>query len=222
MSYHLVVNVSPPSRLDPILPLPAGTGIPPVTQQGYGKKLFKDQHFVAAGMTYRSFYVMWEQVELRAAQNYPRYVDSGPMSNVAEAWLEAVVWCRQIAHPNVQIEPMSEKKAKRIRAKELQAVKDAKKQATADRKNAKNGTEEKFDPETSPCPKCGPNRLFKKVRKDDLPFWKCCDCGHRIPRSEVAASAPDSAREPRKTKKRSQIPEKGAKTPTKRKKKVKK
>lgn len=127
------------SSLDPILPLPAGTGIPPI-KEGRGKDLFENDLHVAAGMTYRAFYTLWEQAERLAAINYPRYVGKGKTWElVAQTALEAVVWCRQIGHPNIQIEAISEKKAQKIRRKEVEAAKakaeaDAAKRAKARKK----------------------------------------------------------------------------------------
>lgn len=167
-----------PSSLDPIFPLPAGTGIPPI-KQGRGAELFENDVYVEAGMTYRSFYVMWEQVERRAAENYPKYV-GGPMGHVADTWLEAVVWCRNIAFPNVTIEAISERKAQKIRAREIEKAKNA---ALAKRK--KPASEGDTSDETpTECPKCGINRtiLKRKSRKTGKKIWKCADCEHTWPR----------------------------------------
>lgn len=140
------------SSLDPIFPLPANTGLHPVPQ-GTGKDLFDNDTYVSAGMTYRSFFIMWEQVERRAAEAYPRYID-GPLAHVAEAWLEAVIWCRSVGHPYSEIVPISEKKARKIREKEL---KSAKKRA-----------------------RCKHEQTAKKKGKDGTKYRKCLDCGVKI------------------------------------------
>lgn len=171
-----------PSSLDPIFPLPAGTGIPPV-KQGRGAELFENDVMVAAGMTYRSFYVMWEQVERRAAENYPKYV-GGPMGHVADTWLEAVVWCRNIAFPNAVIEPISERKAQKIRTKEAEAAKALAKRKKPVREGDTGSRSAAPGEPPLECPKCGPNRtiLKKKSRKTGKKIWKCADCEHTWPR----------------------------------------
>lgn len=183
------------SSLDPIFPLPAGTGIPPI-KQGRGKDLFENDLHVPAGLTYRAFYVIWEQVEQRAAHNYPKYVD-GPLNKVAQTWLEAVVWCREIGHPLLgELTPISEKEARKIRAKE---EKRAKQEAAAKRGKSRTpvvkGDNDAREGELSTpttCPKCGPNRTVLKKKFKGEKVWKCVDCGHRWPRSAPEASTGSS------------------------------
>lgn len=104
-----------PPRLDPIFPLPFGTGISPL-RQGEGAAHLRNDQIIPGteGLSWRAFYVMWEQVEIRAAQNYPRYV-GGPMDHAAQAWLEAVIYFRKIANPETQMKVWPEEKAKKAR-----------------------------------------------------------------------------------------------------------
>lgn len=163
-----------PSSLDPIFPLPAGTGIPPV-KEGTGRDLLQNDVMVTAGTTYRAFYLMWEQVERIAAVNYPKYVD-GPMHHVAAAHLEAVKWCREVGHPLVgELPVLSEKEAQELRAQELLKEKKAAKK--------KSKVSPSTDDTPSECPKCGPHRTVLKKKFKGEKVWKCADCGHRWPRT---------------------------------------
>lgn len=179
------------SSLDPILPLPADTGIPPI-KEGTGRDLFDNDVYVGAGMTYRAFYILWEQAERLAKQNYPKYVD-GPMHHVAEAHLEAVKWCREVAHPNMgELPVLSETEAQKVRAKELKASKKegkSKKKASP----STDDTPTHDGPDSFDCPKCGPHRTILKKKFKGKKVWKCADCGHRWPRE-----APTSPSEGRK------------------------
>lgn len=176
--------MTPVSSLDPIFPLPADTGPPPI-KEGEGRELFNRTDHVANGMTYRAFYVLWEQAEHRAREHYARY-KNGHLPHVAETWLEVIVHLRQIGHPNIRIEPISEKKAKKIRAKEAEELK--KKQESAAKARAakgKNPVREGESGEPSECPKCGTHRTILPIqhKKTGLKLWKCADCDHRWPRT---------------------------------------
>ena len=218
------------SSLDPIFPLPANTG-PPEIKAGEGADLFKRNDHVANGMTYRSFYVLWEQAEHRAREHYKRYLN-GHLPHVAETWLEAIVYLRQIGNPNVQIEPISEKKAQKIRAKEAEA---AKKKKVAKKASGEDDVPEgpiEADPigtavielEPNQCPKCGPHRTILKVKKKGVKMYRCADCGHVWPRKGPQKATTPSIRpsKGRKTASGTKAPGKKKPAPQKKEKRAKK
>ena len=174
MSYHLGMTT-----LDPILPLPVGTGLPEV-RQGEGKRILTDTRLVDCGMTFRAFYSAWEQVERRAAENYRRYIDNPQLQHVADAWLEAVLWFRQQAHPGMDVKQISESKARKIRAEEAAKAKKpkARSKTTTPVKESKDVPEAASSPA---CPECGETEVLK-VEKKGKPFWKCFECEHKWPR----------------------------------------
>ncbi len=83
--------------LDPVFPIQAGTGIDRNLKPGQGAEILANDSINAeTGLTYRAFWHIWENVEVTAARMYPRYVTNN--KDVAATWLEAVVWCRNVAH----------------------------------------------------------------------------------------------------------------------------
>lgn len=204
MSYHHYMTT-----LDPILPLPGGTGLPEV-RQGEGKAILLNDELSESGMTERAFFVVWEQVERRAAENYPKYV-GGSMDHVAQAWLEAAVWFRRKAHPDLDFKVLSEAKVQKIRAKESAA----KKIKTAAKKQApQNGKKAAASPA---CPQCGDTELIETTSKKNEPIWKCFECGHKWPRTPSNTPS-DPSGSPSKAGKHKD----GSHTPGKSKKKLKK
>lgn len=124
-----------PPKLDPILPLPAGTEIPPV-RQGEGKEIMQNDKTMIVSMPYRAFYLMWEQAERRARENYPKYV-GGQLDHHARASLEAVHAFRSAARgEDLPILPEKKaQKARKIRAKMEAEAATAKK--SGDKKETK-------------------------------------------------------------------------------------
>lgn len=216
MSYHLDM-----ATLDPILPLPVGTGLPEV-RQGEGKTILQNDGPSESGMTNRAFFVVWEQVERRAAENYPKYV-GGTMDAAAQAWLEAVVWFRRKAYPGMDIDPISETEAQKIRAKEAVKAKTKKKDSSvaAEQPDASEGAKSSTAPVRS-CPECGDTELIKTKTKKGKLIWKCFECDHRWPREapESSSKALDSPNSTRKTGKSSEKPRKGKEKGKKNKKKA--
>jgi hypothetical protein len=165
------------SSLDPIFPLPAGTGFIPV-REGEGRSIFSGTKHVSAGMTYRAFFVLWEQAERLGRMNYQKYLATAP--DIAATYLEAVIWCRQIAYPDVRIEPLSEEEAAKIRAKEVKVKPEKGKKAT--------------EPKKLVCPECE-NADVMKSRRAGIAGFKCRQCKHWWPAETptAPAQAPDEA-----------------------------
>lgn len=179
-------------ELDPILPLPAGTGIPPL-KQGQGKEILTNTTVKVVELPYRAFYQLWEHAEAVAANQYQRYV-GGPLDHAAQAALEAVRAFREVAN-DTQFPNLSEEEARKIRSRaERRAAKkqkvDAEKMAAARAAKRKGQISEngsaasKVMDKPTECPKCGPNRMIlpKKSKETGKKIWRCCDCGHRWPR----------------------------------------
>ena len=208
-------------ELDPILPLPAGTGIPDV-KQGDGKSILSDTTMKVVELPYRAFYSLWEVAEQRAVQQYPKYV-GGPMDNAAQMSLEAVRAFREAAL-GVQFPELSETEAVQLRAR---AAKNGTKPAPA-AKPAKKSDERPdslLDVDDNTCPKCGPNRTIikKKVKATKEKGWKCSDCGFWWPR-EGSESPSESLRRLSSTQEAPQRPRKrqsAKETPAKNEKKAK-
>lgn len=160
--------------LDPILPLPAGTGMLPL-KQGDGRDILESTQIMMVELPYRAFFNLWEHAERRAAETYPRYV-GGPLDRAAQASLEAVVAFRS-ANRGVLLEPISEAKAQKIRAAE---IKQAKKLRHASDKPTK-------------CPHCSSTTL-KNVKRDGKKLVKCLDCKKRWPRSVSTGPSKPSGR----------------------------
>lgn len=143
-----------PPRLDPVLPLTAGSGINRDLREGEGAAILKNDNIVAGlGMTYRAFWHAWEMAEIRAAQNYPRYV-GGPMDHIAQTFLELVVWFRQQAHPDKPIRVFSEEKAKKARAYWEKEDKRLAAEAKAKKEKGKKGEAEEAAPEKPKKKRC--------------------------------------------------------------------
>lgn len=103
-----------PPRLDPVFPLPASTGIPPV-REGEGRDiLLATTPTKVVELSYRAFYLLWEHVEKVGAERYARYKNGGPLEHVADAYLEAVHAFRNSAADRT-LPVMSEKSAQRAR-----------------------------------------------------------------------------------------------------------
>lgn len=152
--------------LDPILPLPHGTGIP-YLREGEGKDILDTEgaHRVIE-LPYRAFWVLWEQAEALAKKNYPKYV-GGPMDNVAQAALEATQACRQAFWRDKNVEAVSETEAVRVR--EMERKKSKQKGVTT---TSVKGQEE-----------CAHKGFVKKIKtKSGEKLWKCEKCGLKWPR----------------------------------------
>jgi hypothetical protein len=102
-----------PPRLDPVLPLPAGTGIPPIKQGQGSDILHATSPTKVVELPYNAFYMLWESIEARAARDYQKYID-GPLAHVAEAELAAVHAFRSAAADRV-LPIMSEERARKAR-----------------------------------------------------------------------------------------------------------
>lgn len=177
-------------ELDPILPLPHNTGIP-FLREGEGKDILDTKSPVrTVELSYRAFYVMWEQAEALAKRNYPKYVD-GPMDNVAQAALEAVIafrnvwWCRDLA-------AVSEKEAVRVRELERKRPRrDAQvRKPTSGDPSAESGTR---------CNACEGAMKPKKSKKTGDRYLKCEKCGNKtaLTSSGEARKRPLEARKSR-------------------------
>lgn len=175
-------------ELDPILPLPAGTGIPPV-KHGQGAEIMASTQLMMVELPYRAFYSLWDYAERIAVMNYPKY-KGGPLDNAAQAALEAVHAFRSSARGEI-LPILSEEDAQKIRAKT--AKKTAKAKKTKDKQLSlplhEGGT-------PNDCPSCGPNRTVLKKKRDGKKIWKCADCGHRWPRRSPGSTpqSPSKAR----------------------------
>lgn len=117
-------NKKIPPKLDSCLPLPEGTGLPPLKQDGGREHLEQTHPVKMVELSWRAFYVLWEQAEIRAQQNYPKYV-GGPMDNVAQAWLEATHAFRSSFRDQV-LPIMPEEKAREARQLRTELEKAAK------------------------------------------------------------------------------------------------
>lgn len=147
-----------PPELDPILPLPAGSGIP-YLRNGDGTEILNDATPVVIETTYRGAYIMWEIAESLAKRHYQREID-GPFANHANAILEAVYGLRNRQHETIYGRPlpkMSEERARKAR-KALAEIKaqEAKSAKTAakGRRGAQNAQDEGSgtNPATSTAP----------------------------------------------------------------------
>lgn len=181
MSYHPSMTT-----LDPILPLPVRTGLPEV-RQGDGKTILKNDGLSESGMTNRAFFMAWEQVERRAAENYPKYV-GGTLDYVAQAWLEAAIWFRRKAYPGIDIEPISETKAQKIRTQEAETAKKNKGKKVQASEAAPEQVKSEAGKAVLGCPKCGEGELIK-IKVNGVPHWKCFECEHRWPREAPGSPA---------------------------------
>lgn len=167
--------------LDPILPLPAGTGIP-YLRDGEGSEILANSETIrTVEMTYRAFYVTWEIVEGLARKNYQRYI-GGPMEGSALAALEAVQAFRS-AFWRREIPTLSESEAQRVREMERNPKK------TPERVNHLSTDE------------CSHEGFVKKIKtKSGEKLWKCENCGLKWPRTS-SGDAPESVSKARKPKK---------------------
>lgn len=167
--------------LDPILPLPAGTGIP-YLRDGEGSEILKTEgQFRTVELSARAFRVMWEQAEALAKKNWPRYAE-GPMRDVALAALEAVTAFRS-THWQRDLQPISEEEAKRVRETERNPGK----------------TQKRVNPLSTD--ECSHDGFVKKIKtKSGEKLWKCENCGLKWPRTS-SGDAPESASKARKSKK---------------------
>lgn len=169
--------------LDPLLPLPAGTGIP-YLKNGEGAEILQDSdHIRTVEMTYRAFYVTWEQVEALAKKNYERYI-GGPMEGSALAALEAVQAFRS-AFWRREIPTLSESEARAIREAEKSG------------KTKKGAQTSGADVNHLSTDQCSHDGFVKKVKtKSGEKLWKCENCGLKWPRtsSGEARSKPSKGR----------------------------
>lgn len=167
-------------ELDPIFPLPFGTGIIPI-KQGEGKSILENTHIKMVELPYRAFYILWEHAERIAARDYPKYV-GGPLDNAAQAALEMVHAFRSASRGDI-LPILSEEAAQKIREKEAKRARKRKSViATA-----------KSVPVSAKCPECGSERL-KKIQKDGRKLFRCLDCRFRKPRRffRLPAEAPET------------------------------
>ena len=140
-----------PPKLDPVLPLPAGTEIPPV-RPGEGKDILNSTApLKIVELPYRAFYSVWELVERRAAEQYPKHV-GGAFNNHAQAWLEAAAAFRS-AFSGTIIEPMDEARAQK--ARRILARIEAEEAAAAKRKGSRKSSEAPESPVEAPEPASG-------------------------------------------------------------------
>lgn len=133
-----------PPELDPVLPLPAGTGVPEVRQGEGGDLLNQTDPVMFPELTQRAFRNLWEIVEAKARVDYPKYLN-GPMHNVAMMRLEQVTAFRSAA-AGVVITPMDEAKAQKAR-RILSKIKAEEAAAEKAKKKAKKGAVEETEEE---------------------------------------------------------------------------
>lgn len=156
------------SSLDPIFPLPAGTGIFPV-KNGDGKDILSDTHIVMLELPFNAFYNLWGYVERIAAQEYPKRKNdpNDALRAYAEGQLAAVHAFRSAFRGEI-LPMLTEAEAEKIRKKEAKV----KKRPVPDGEAADR------------CPNCGEGSLEwrKKKSKTGEKLWKCNRCGHKWPR----------------------------------------
>lgn len=128
-----------PPRLDPILPLPADSGIPEVLP-GQGAEILRQKEpTMFLELSYRAFYTLWEMAEAAAKRDYAKYVN-GPLAHVAEMRLEQVTAFRSAA-AGVPLVPLSEAKAQKARRVLAKIEREEAESAKAKKKGAKNADE---------------------------------------------------------------------------------
>lgn len=130
-----------PPELDPIFPLPANTGVPPVAQ-GQGKEIMERDDPVVVMLPYRAFYFMWEHAERQGAKEYPKYVGTN-MDRAAQTWLDAVHAFRNAA-AGQDLKRYSESKAQKgrsIRKRMLERAAEAARAAKAAKAAKKKSAE---------------------------------------------------------------------------------
>lgn len=144
-----------PPELDPILPFPAGTGIP-YLREGEGKGILDNDTPVVVETTYRGAHILWEIAEGLAKRSYQQEID-GPFANHANAILEACYGLRNRRYESLYGKPlprMSEERARKAR-KALAEIKaqEAKtaKGAAKGRREAQNAENQASD--TNPAKK---------------------------------------------------------------------
>lgn len=187
------------SSLDPIFPLPAGTGIFPV-KNGDGKGILSDTHIVMLELPFNAFYDLWDYVERRAAQEYPKRKGdpNDALRTYAEGQLASVHAFRS-AFRGETLPMFTEEEAAKIRKKE---GKRAAKVAKVDARDEAVQLELGLDPE---CPMCH-SKLLGKKKRDGKKIWRCLECGHRWPRKSKKTAEPAARpkkRPPRDTARRS-------------------
>jgi ribosomal protein L37AE/L43A len=159
------------AEVDPVLPLPGGTGIPAI-KNGQGKEILSDTRLMMIEMPYRAMHMLWEHAEKVAAQQYPKYV-GGPLDNAAQAALEAVHGLRSAARGEI-LPVLTEVEAMRLRAKS--AKKSSKKPAKVEADK-----QLQLELDSAICPECK-GSASKKKRKNGQKVWRCASCGFRWPR----------------------------------------
>lgn len=208
---------STPIELDPILPLPAGTGIPEV-KQGQGKEILENTSVRIVELPYRAFYMLWEVAEKRAAENYARYV-GGPMDHAAQAYLEAVLAFRNAARSAAGLDHLpffTEEQARKIRKKFEKHQRALAEQEKAARSRKGKTTPESPDPQ-DPVESAHEHEIVRKrSKKTGDRYWICSSCGERFSSDPgEAPERPSKALEPsrgsRKAGKSAKAPQKGKK-----------
>jgi hypothetical protein len=98
-------KAEPVELIDPVFPLPANTGPPPVRQGEGSIILHNDEATRVVELPYRAFWILWEHVEKRGAETYVRY-NGGPLDHVAQAYLEGVVAFRNADRAKTDLAPL--------------------------------------------------------------------------------------------------------------------
>lgn len=175
----------PTIELDPVLPLPAGTGIPPV-KQGEGKEILANDSIRVIELPYRAFYFLWEIAERRAAENYGKYVGT-QLDDAAQAYLEAVYAFRNVDHQastmtSENLPIFTEAEAKKIRARLAKIQKAEAEAAKAARK--RKGTPDTPDSQEPVDEAAQADHQHEIVRKKSKKtgdrYWMCSSCGERF------------------------------------------
>lgn len=180
------------SSLDPVLPLPANTSIPPV-KQGEGDAILHDTRLMVIELPYRAFYSLWEMAERRAEKDYAKYATRRDGTEAyAELLVESVHAFRSSFRKEI-IPILSEEEAQRIREKESKKAKKTRQ---------KDVQKSAVDPKERPkrfCPACSSENL-KLTKKDGKKLFRCLDCGQRGPRvlTRGSGSPPESRSKPLK------------------------
>lgn len=167
-----------PPKMDPVLPFTADTGIRPVREGEGHDILTAASPTMIIELPYRAFYSLWEMVEARARNEWPKYKE-GPLSHIADMRLEQVSAFRTAAAgvPVVAMSPKKANKARRILAKIEEE------EAAANRKRKKNGDETVVEspsssaegvrcPETHKGERCTSTDHGKHVHRSKSYEWK--------------------------------------------------
>jgi len=172
-------KAKPIELIDPVFPLPANTGPPPVRQGEGSVILHNDENTRVVELPFRAFWILWEHVEKRGAEAYLRY-KGGPLDHVAQAYLEGVVAFRNADRAKFDLMPLDVYDAKterKLRKKQKKGVsapepaKDAPKPAASESKGSEETPQcdarHKIDGKKRRCVRKPDHKGRHKDRKGD-------------------------------------------------------